>query len=130
MDGNDMNSGELPNAKADLALPNVDMYTAHYYPLNVNKLKEQANATQDANKVFVIGEYDWTNQHGGDALADFLQEIQQNAAISGDLFWSLFGHDDMGRYVQHNDGYTLHYPGDNTTMRLSVLILTLHSSII
>ena len=33
----------------------------------------------------------------------------------GDLYWSLFGRTDNGcQYVQHNDGYTLHYPSDPT----------------
>ncbi|GAA5954988.1 hypothetical protein JCM3765_003153 [Sporobolomyces pararoseus] len=33
----------------------------------------------------------------------------------GDLYWSLFGRTDDGcQYVQHNDGYTLHYPSDPT----------------
>ena len=127
MDGNDMNSGAVPNEKADLALTNVDMYTGHYYPLNLSRLKAEADATYDANKVFVVGEYDWTNQHGGDALNEFLYGIEGDVAISGDLFWSLFGHDDMGRYVQHQDGYTLHYPGDDTNMRLCVIMLTLHA---
>jgi hypothetical protein len=31
----------------------------------------------------------------------------------GELYWSLFGRDDSCcSYVQHNDGYTLHYPSD------------------
>ncbi|KAG0662394.1 hypothetical protein C6P46_003340 [Rhodotorula mucilaginosa] len=31
--------------------------------------------------------------------------------IAGDLWWSLFGRtDSCDAYVQHNDGYTLHYP--------------------
>ena len=127
MDGNDMNSGEAPDMKGDLALKNVDMYTGHYYPLNIGGLKWDAYQAQSANKVFVVGEYDWTNQHGGDALADFLHEVEQYQAISGDLFWSLFGHDDMGRYVQHSDGYTLHYPGDDADMRMRVIMLSLHA---
>jgi hypothetical protein len=127
MDGNDMNSGATPDIKGDLALNNVDMYTGHYYPLSIGGLKWDAYQAQTANKVFVVGEYDWTNRHGGDALADFLREIEQYQAISGDLFWSLFGRDDMGRYVQHNDGYTLHYPGDAADMRLRVTMLSLHA---
>ena len=127
MDGNDMNSGETPDVKGDLALESVDMYTGHYYPLNIGGLKWDAYQAQKANKVFVVGEYDWTNQHGGDALADFLREVENNQAVSGDLFWSLFGRDDMGRYVQHNDGYTLHYPGDDDDMRIRVIILSLHA---
>ncbi len=127
MDGNEMNSDATPNMQGDLALANVDMYTGHYYPLSVGELKLNAYRAHKANKVFVVGEYDWTNEHGGDALANFLHEIEQNSAISGDLFWSLFGRDDMGHYVQHNDGYTLHYPGDNPAMRTRVIMLSQHA---
>ncbi|GAA5893365.1 uncharacterized protein JCM6883_007643 [Sporobolomyces salmoneus] len=43
-------------------------------------------------------------------------EITSNGPSSiGDLYWSLFGYDDTGcQYVQHHDGYTLHYPTDPT----------------
>ena len=128
MDGNDMNSGENSNMKGDLMLNMVDMYTGHYYPLSVDRLKWQAQQARQANKVYVVGEYDWTGQHGGDSLANFLHEVEQNTAISGDLFWSLFGRDDMGQYVQHSDGYTLHYPGDNADMRVRVNVLSRHAT--
>ena len=127
MDGNEMNSKATSDMQGDLTLANVDMYTGHYYPLSVSELKWNAYQADKANKVFVVGEYDWTNKHGGDALASFLHEIEHNSAISGDLFWSLFGRDDMGHYVQHNDGYTLHYPGDNPTMRAQVIMLSQHA---
>ncbi|GAA5927988.1 uncharacterized protein JCM15063_006052 [Sporobolomyces koalae] len=35
------------------------------------------------------------------------------SSVVGDLYWSLFGRDDTCcAYVQHDDGYTLHYPSD------------------
>lgn len=33
------------------------------------------------------------------------------------MFWSLFAHNDTYGYVPHNDGFTLHYPGDTAGMR-------------
>lgn len=53
----------------------------------------------------------------------------------GDLYWSLFGRTDSGcAFVEHNDGYTLHYPSDPTSLSGSasgsgdpVVMLTRHA---
>ena len=38
-------------------------------------------------------------------------ETSSGPRVAGDLWWSLFGRtDSCDAYVQHNDGYTLHYP--------------------
>jgi len=39
----------------------------------------------------------------------------------------LFGHNDTFGYVQHHDGYTLHYPGDTEDMRDRVTELRNHA---
>ena len=127
MDGDAMTNEATPDVKDDLSLDTVDMYTGHYYPLNIDKMKQDVEQVQSMHKVFVVGEYDWTNHRGGDPLANFLHEVEQNKAISGDLYWSLFGRDDKGKYVQHHDGYTLHYPGDNADMRTRVNMLSKHA---
>lgn len=45
------------------------------------------------NKTFFAGEYTWNSQAGGDSsLASFFQAIEQSPIASGDMFWSLFGH--------------------------------------
>ncbi|KAK4055790.1 hypothetical protein OIV83_000337 [Microbotryomycetes sp. JL201] len=42
-----------------------------------------------------------------------LESLARDDKLSGSLYWSLFGKDDeCCNYVQHSDGYTLHYPSD------------------
>lgn len=51
-------------------------------------------------------------------LSSFLtsmESLSTESKLSGSFYWSLFGKDDnCCAYVQHNDGYTLHYPSDGT----------------
>lgn len=108
-----------------LAVGSVDLYTAHYYPMKVSALMNDAAMTTSANKVFIVGEYGWSSA-GGDALPDFLAAIEQSGA-AGDLYWSLFAHNDSYGYVKHNDGFTLHYPGDTARMRQAAALLRAHA---
>jgi hypothetical protein len=75
-----------------------------------------------SNKAIVMGEYDWTNKAGqGDSLDSILAAIE-GSGMDGDMYWSLFP-----TYVNHNDGYTLHYPGDDDNMKARVTKLTDHA---
>ncbi|KAM0788655.1 hypothetical protein ACM66B_002757 [Microbotryomycetes sp. NB124-2] len=42
-----------------------------------------------------------------------LESLARQDKLAGSFYWSLFGKDDACcQYVQHNDGYTLHYPSN------------------
>lgn len=127
IDGNSGQSYDSSFFKQDLTLKDVDIYTGQYYPLSIAALNTQAALVNKANKVFIAEEYAWNNEGGGDPLSDFLSAIESNHAIAGDLFWSLFSHNDTYGYVQHNDGYTLHYPGDTPDMRNRAQELRIHA---
>lgn len=107
-----------------LSLASVDLYSNHYYPgMDVARVNADAQAVVGAGKVFYVGEYGW-NQ--GDALSSFLGAIESNGT-AGDTYWSLFPHNDQYGYVQHGDGYTLHYPGDTPDMRDRAQALRTHA---
>lgn len=108
---------------AALALPNVDIYTTHYYPMNTQKMLSDAAMVAAAKKVFYVGEFSWNK---GDSLNTFLTAIEKSP-IAGDTYWSFFPHNDTYGYVQHGDGYTLHYPGDNSAMQEAVQLLCAHA---
>ena len=80
-------------------------------------------------KVFVVGEYDWTGQFGGDTLANFITAVQGNNLIAGDLFWGLYGHSDAGTggFNEYGHGYTLYYPGENPARAAIVQQLRNHA---
>ena len=61
----------------------------------------------------MIGEYDWTS----DGAADFVTAAEATNVV-GTMFWSLFLHADGHGFVEHDDGFTFHYPGDDPPMRV------------
>ena len=101
---------------AALNIKNVDIYSNHFYPRSTSLYKSDEDAVIGADKVYVIGEWDWTGKSGGPDLASFLSTIE-NGKVAGDMWWSLFVRDAQCKsYVPHNDGYTIHWPGDNADM--------------
>jgi mannan endo-1,4-beta-mannosidase len=74
------------------AVNTVDLFSDHFYPLNISRLEQGSAQVKSANRVYVAGEYDWTGLHGGDNLTNFFSAIeadqkQSEPVISGDLFW-------------------------------------------
>lgn len=103
-------------------VPEIDLFTDHFYPLNITKLSTGIAAVEGADRVYTAGEYDWRGLQGGDNLTDFLAVIEARQklpkpTISGDMYWSLFMHNvpDCSVYVNHTDGFTLHYGDPNNT---------------
>ena len=105
--------------------PNIDIMGVHHYPMKINDLQIDMNKVTSHNKVFVIGEYDWTNTKGGDSLSSYLNFIEQNN-VTGDIFWSLMPHDDRRGFIKHNDGFTLNYPGITQDMKIRSEFLRTH----
>jgi hypothetical protein len=108
-----------------LSIASVDMYSDHFYPMDTSKLNSDLSKMSGSNKVYYIGEYNWT----GSNLGSFLSAIEGNTAVVGDVYWSLFPHNDKYRYVQHSDCCTLHYPGDSSSMRSAAQSLRTHAYI-
>jgi mannan endo-1,4-beta-mannosidase len=102
----------------DLKLPDVDIESPHFYPLYDPELTDNAAQTAAAGKALVVGEYQWNS---GAGLTPFLSIIASNASISGDLYWDLMPLDDDFGFVEHYDGYQLHFPGDNTDVARGIL---------
>lgn len=123
MDGRQAQTGDPDPFQSHLELSEVDLYTSHYYYASFASVQHDAALAAQAGKAFVIGEFDWTTPN----LLQFLDTIQSDEQISGDLFWSLFSHGDISGYVQHGDGFTLHYPGDTPAMRQAVELLREHA---
>jgi mannan endo-1,4-beta-mannosidase len=68
--------------KTHLSIPEVDIYSDHFYPVDLNKLKSGIEAVRGAGKVYFAGEYDWVGSSG---------ILEASDAVAGDTFWSLFG---------------------------------------
>ena len=109
-----------------LSVANLDIEDVHYYPMSVSQVNADASQVEGAGKVFYVGEFAWNGLGGGDSLASFITAMEGNGT-AGDTYWSLFPHGDTGQFVQHADGYTLHYPGDTSSMRTAVNQLRNHA---
>ncbi len=108
-------------------LPAVDILSNHYYPLDIAEMKKDAATARAAGKAFIVGEFDWQGKNGGDPLKDFLDAVHAIPAVSGDLYWALFEHDDAFGYVDHSATYTLHYPGETPAARARARDLRWHA---
>jgi hypothetical protein len=79
----------------NLAISSIDMYTDHFYRPDY-PLAADASTVASANKVFYLGEYDWTNTNGpgftGAPLGTLLSDILNNTNVSGDLYWGMNTH--------------------------------------
>jgi mannan endo-1,4-beta-mannosidase len=60
--------------QTQLELPSVDLYSGHFYPLRNDFIKRDAELAKQYNKVYFIGEYDWTDQNTQSAEATIDQE--------------------------------------------------------
>ncbi|MFD0473442.1 hypothetical protein ACFQ0B_38190 [Nonomuraea thailandensis] len=98
-----------------LAAPGVDIVDVHYYPPAAERVRADAATVTAAGKVYIGGEYASTA-----ATKDLLTPLAEDPDVTGMLSWSLFGHHDRNGFVQHDDGFTLHFPGDDERMRASV----------
>lgn len=94
------------------ASPSVDISDSHYYPLDPAAVHADAAQATAAGKVYVIGEYPST-----DATDANLQSIAADPNVSGAAVWSVMPHGDHYGVVPHDDGYTLHVPGDDAAMQ-------------
>lgn len=89
-----------------LAATDLDIVDVHYYPPTAQRVSADAATVANAGKVYIAGEYASTA-----ATTELLSAAAADPQVSGMFFWSLFGNNDRGGFVPHDDGFTLHYPG-------------------
>ncbi|KAI0189250.1 glycoside hydrolase superfamily [Astrocystis sublimbata] len=94
-----------------LVIEEVDVFSDHFYPPELIKLKLGINAVEKAGKVYYAGEYDWTGPFLSLSLDSFLKVLEDSPAVGGDSFWSLFGRNgpDCNTFVNHDERFTLQY---------------------
>lgn len=84
-----------------LNVPEIDMFSNHFYPVNETILRNDIKAVKDAQRVYLAGEIAWTTVNGStttpsaEQLRKFYEVIeeQHGEVAVGSMFWSLFGHD-------------------------------------
>ncbi|KAK4191848.1 putative mannan endo-1,4-beta-mannosidase P [Podospora australis] len=99
--------------RTHFAVDEVDIFSNHYYPVSIDKLKKDLNTLSTVDKPYFAGEYGWLgNAASADAnLTAWFRELEASPKVIGDTFWSLFGHNvpDCDTFVEHSDGFTMQY---------------------
>eukprot|EP00331_Platyophrya_macrostoma_P019908 CAMPEP_0176471918 /NCGR_PEP_ID=MMETSP0127-20121128/41432_1 /TAXON_ID=938130 /ORGANISM="Platyophrya macrostoma, Strain WH" /LENGTH=301 /DNA_ID=CAMNT_0017866685 /DNA_START=9 /DNA_END=911 /DNA_ORIENTATION=+ len=94
LDGVDESLGKSDN----FHVPNVNVFSRHFYSEDYNALHARAADAANVGKPLIVGE--------------FSMEKEEN--VKGTFFWSMFGHDDNGNWIRHNDGFSLYYKEDSS----------------
>lgn len=112
-------SDECLGQNDDFNINTIDCHSGHFYGIDTNRIDYGANNSKNKGKGYIIGEY--SSQFGG----DWFSTIESRPNVKGDIFWCGYPHSGgykTGDKVEHNDGYTLHYPEDSEQL----LMLTNH----
>jgi len=125
-DGNHLVLDGTDGVVAAHATASVDALSDHFYPVDAARLAAGAAAAAAAGRVYIAGEYGWTS---GD-VPGFLVAAAANSNVSGTAFWSLFPHADTSGFVNHSDGFTVHYDpgGGNAAMNAFLGLFEAHSA--
>ena len=98
---------------AVLAARDVDISDSHYYPptaAGIRRLTPRPSPTPARS----------TSPASSAAVrppTSCSRRSRTTRTSAGATYWSLFPHADHYGYVQHDDGFTLHHPGDTRRMR-------------
>lgn len=98
----------------DFNINSLDVYSGHFYGKDYWRVDYGSNNAKNVGKPYIIGEYDC---HFGD---DWFREIESRPNVKGTIFWNMYPHINGykgGNIVPHNDGYTLHYPENDTELK-------------
>lgn len=107
--------GRFGVSQAALLAPDLDIVDAHYYPPTVDRVAADAASVVAADKVYIAGEYG-----SPAATTALLDPLAANPDVTGMFFWSLFPNNDRGGFVPHDDGFTVHYPGETAQSQAEV----------
>lgn len=108
-----------------LSAPGLDIVDVHYYPPTAARVSADAATVTGAGKVYLAGEYASTA-----ASPALLEPLVADPNVTGMLFWSLFGNNDRGGLVPHDDGFTIHAPGATDAERARVSAITAYAAAI
>jgi mannan endo-1,4-beta-mannosidase len=100
-------------------IPTLDCYSNHFYYKDYMRLKTQSDYASLIKKPYIISEF---NPHFD---KKWFVDIESNTNVKGTIFWNMYPHElgyRRGPPVEHNDGYTLHYPES----RVKLLLISNH----
>ena len=93
----------------DFSIQTLDVYSSHYYSQDYSRIDYGSSNAAKVHKPYIIGEF--SSRFG----QDWFNELEKRPNVQGALVWNFFPHQNgykNGAPIQHNDGFTLHYPED------------------
>lgn len=99
LDGVDESLGQSDN----FHIPSINVYSRHFYSEDYEALHARAADAAKVGKPFIVGEF---SSHCSD---NWLRLMEKEENVKGTFFWSMYGHDDNGQWIRHDDGFTLYY---------------------
>jgi mannan endo-1,4-beta-mannosidase len=115
LNGTDENLGKC----GEFDIPTLDCYSNHVYCKDWMSVKKQSDAATTLNKPYIITEF---NPYFDKT---WFRDIETYSNVKGTIFWNMYPHElgyRRGQPIEHNDGYTLHYPEN----RDQLLIISNH----
>ena len=103
---------------AHLDIADIDVVSDHFYPPDLQRFASGVAAAAAAGKVYSAGEFGWSQGGPVDGLLAACLAAQACAQAS---VWSFFPHADSFGFVQHNDGFTIHFPGWGFASELAIV---------
>jgi len=110
--------GNYGVAADHLAIKDIDAVSDHFYPPNLARFEAGAQAAAAAGLVYSLGEFGWSQ---GGPVDELLAACAAAPACAQASVWSLFPHADDFGFVQHNDGFTIHFPGWGFASELAIV---------
>jgi hypothetical protein len=111
-------SDECLGKSGDFRVQPIDVYSAHFYWDDDNRIRYGLNESRRVNKPYIIGEY---SVKLGE---QWLRKIEQ-LGVNGSIMWNCYSHYNGlngGDKVWHDDGETWYYPEN----KKELLIITNH----
>jgi len=143
--GTASSGARVANMGAALRNPSVDMISAHFYTdiaegrdsdyfrVASQFVAADAAAAKAANKVYFIGEYDWTGNSGASDMSQLkalLSTVASDRNVSGDLYWTLFPYKEDGSPEVYGERYWMLNPAkaDDSRMVAANRALSAHAA--
>ncbi len=114
----------MPVSSAAVTGADVDIVGGHFYPVDVPTMRADAAVAASHGKVYMVGEFDWTN---APATAALIVAVEADRNISGDLYWTMMPHLESGAPEPHGDGFAMYWPAIGASAASTQALLTRHA---
>ena len=101
-----------------LAIAEIDIVSDHFYPPNLARFAAGVAAAAAAGKAYSVGEFGWSQ---GGPVDGLISACLAAPACAQAAPWSFFPHADAYGFVQHNDGFSIHFPGSDFPSEFAIV---------